>query len=226
MSISERLYIRWLPAEPSEPTSTLVLTTPGRHFPSGTGAGQRARPRAAHVARMGFAGRAVGTPTHGRWIHDISSRPAHPDDGADEGDVAPHPTRPDVELERGRMRHPDSGAMTEYEEAWKAVSVLPLGGPRAREGRRVAVWLERQQGAADKKGTIVRVGQYCQGIVREGTEVAVQRWQWTEVEGAWQKVGQVGDLAIPCDAAWSEVKEGDVVQRGGSTWDVREVAVW
>jgi hypothetical protein len=30
--ISVREYIRWLPDEPSEPTSTIVLTTPERRF--------------------------------------------------------------------------------------------------------------------------------------------------------------------------------------------------
>lgn len=30
--ISVREYIRWLPEEPSEPTSTIVLTTPNRLF--------------------------------------------------------------------------------------------------------------------------------------------------------------------------------------------------
>jgi hypothetical protein len=31
-SISVRKWIRWVPEEASEPTSTLVLTSPGRHF--------------------------------------------------------------------------------------------------------------------------------------------------------------------------------------------------
>lgn len=31
-SISLREYIRWLPGEPEEPTSTVVVTSPKRHF--------------------------------------------------------------------------------------------------------------------------------------------------------------------------------------------------
>ncbi|KAH9890124.1 hypothetical protein C8Q73DRAFT_706780 [Cubamyces lactineus] len=224
MSISERLYIRWVPEEPSEPTSTLVLTTPrNRHFVD-----LRLSSPSLAVLEWGFAGSSVGTPTHGKWIHEISSRTDCPESEADEGDMFPHPTLPDVELERGRMRHPDTGEIREYEEAWKAVSVIPGGGggpPRPlKEGERVSVWLEMRNDEAHRRGSVVRVGQYCQGIVRDGPTVSVQRWMWTD--GAWTKVAQVGDFDIPCAATWATFNEGETREHNGDIWEVKEVTIW
>ncbi|KAI0771101.1 hypothetical protein BD413DRAFT_604466 [Trametes elegans] len=217
MSITERLYIRWFPEDASEPTSTRVLTTPGRHFvdlrfylPSSP---------SPHLTELewGIAGRSVGTPTHGKWIHEISSRSAHPEDETDEGDMCPHPALPGVELERGRMRRPDSGVLTEYEEAWKPV-------PVDHAGDRTCVWLELRRDGPARRGAIVRVGQYCQGLVRDGERVSAQRWVRTAA-GVWEKVGQVGEDDIPCDAAWgAALEQGDTVERNGAVWDVNEVA--
>ncbi|OSD07630.1 hypothetical protein PYCCODRAFT_1456372 [Trametes coccinea BRFM310] len=232
MSISERLYIRWLPAEATEPTSTLVLTTPRGRFvdlrfllPSASPTESDASPALTSL-EWGFAGRSVGTLTHGKWIHEISSRTEHPEDEADEGDIFPHPTLPDVELERGRMRHPETGEVTEYEEAWKKIPVLPVGGPPSQEGRRVAVWLELQRRDPHRTGSIVRVGGYCQGILREGTSVSAQRWKWTG--DAWEMVGQVGDptAEMPCSMTWAEVPTGGFLSLGNSLWSFREVSFW
>ncbi|KAH9851617.1 hypothetical protein C2E23DRAFT_869287 [Lenzites betulinus] len=219
MSISERLYIRWLPDPASEPTSTLVLTAPRtRKFVDL----RLFTPTPFTALEWGIAGRSVGTPTHGKWVHEISSRTARPEDEADEGDMAPHPTLPGVELESGRMVHPGSGKVREYEEAWKAVPVLPVGG----EGERVAVLLEmRGEGVGGgRRGAVVRVGQVCQGIVRDGEEVSVQRWEWAE--GEWRETARIGRFEIPCDVTWAGVKEGDSVERGGVVWDVNEVALF
>ncbi|KAI0366680.1 hypothetical protein BV20DRAFT_638902 [Pilatotrama ljubarskyi] len=222
MSISERLYIRWFPDEASEPTSTLVLTTPSRRFVD-LRFFKSTDPSASPLTALewGFAGRSVGTPTHGKWIHEISSRTEHPEGEADEGDMFPHPTLPDVELERGSMVHPETGEVREYEEAWKAVPVLAVGGPH--DGKAVSILLEMRQDLLGRRGVIVRIGQYCQGIVRDGSKVSVQRWTWTD--GMWTKVGQVGDFDIPCDATWTKLEEGETVERGGAVWDVKEVSL-
>lgn len=134
--------------------------------------------------------------------------------------MAPHATLPDVEIERGSMAHLDTGEVREYEEAWRAVPILPDGS-----GKRTAVLLEIRRDDRDitRRGSVVRVGQYCQGIVRVDGVISVQRWLWTA--GTWTNVGQVGDFDIPCDATWGDVQEGDIVERGGAVWDVKEVAV-
>ncbi|OJT12811.1 hypothetical protein TRAPUB_10646 [Trametes pubescens] len=233
MSISERLYIRWFPDEASEPTSTLVLTTPNRHFvdlrfyksgPSPDDSTPSAE-RCFTALEWGIGGLSVGTPERGKWLHEISSRTEHPEKETDEGDMFPHPTMPDVALERGHMTHPDSGEMREYEEAWKSLPVLSVGGPHPE--KRVAVFLQMREdpvAGTTRRGAVVRIGQHCQGIVRDGKDVCVQRWSW--VDDGWKKVGQVGEFDIPCDSTWTNVREGDTVERGQVVWDVKEVALF
>lgn len=244
MSISERLYMQWvrinpfpqrteliyalvpnlyqLPDEASEPTSTIVLTTPNRRFVDLRFFKPPSSPTSPPFPALewGTAGYSAGTPTHGTWTHELSSRPTHPDGETDVGTMEPHPSLPDVEIERGRMAHLDTGEVRAYEEAWRAVPVLP-----DESGRRVAVLLEMRGGDGDgtRRGAVVRVGQFCQGIVRAGGVISAQRWLWTA--GAWAIVGQVGECDIPCDATWADVQEGDIVERGDAIWDVKEVAV-
>ena len=114
----------------------------------------------------GIGGRSVGTSSHGEWVHDIDSRTDNPDE-KDEGDMCPHSELSDVTLERGKMRHPASGEIREYEEGWKDLEILPVGG--SHKGERCSVVLETVSDATHSaetgRGLIVRVGQYCQGII-------------------------------------------------------------
>ena len=172
----------------------------------------------------GFAGRSVGTPTHGVWTHEVDSRTRHPErDAPDEGDTSPHPTMEGVTLEKGRMRHPESGEVREYEEAWRGVEVSAV------RGERVSVVLEMEMAASEERGVIVRVGQFCQGIVRVGDEIVVERWVWSDEEGVWARVARIGDAAatLPCDATWAEtVREGDKIARDGFVWSVTAAKAW
>ncbi|KAM5538588.1 hypothetical protein V8D89_007617 [Ganoderma adspersum] len=223
MSISERLYIRWFPDEASEQTSTLVLTARNRQFvdlrlfkpedPSGP----------FTLLEWGLAGRSVGTPSHGVWIHDIDSRTEHPHDETDEGDMFPQPEHPDVVLERGKMRHPESGEIREYEEAWKDPPVLAVAG------RRLSVVLETKPNASGARATgmVVRVGQFCQGILRVGAVIVVERWAWTE-DGGWELSARIGDgTDLPCDVTWDGgLAAGDECSRNGVSWIAKEVYTW
>ncbi|RPD77351.1 hypothetical protein L226DRAFT_610684 [Lentinus tigrinus ALCF2SS1-7] len=227
MSISERLYIRWLPDEASEPTSTLVLTAPNKQFVDLRLIKPSSPSEPYTTLDWGIGGRSVGTPGHGEWIHDIDSRTEEPE--ADAGDTFPHPTLPDVSLERGRMRHPESGEIREYEEAWKHIDIDPDPAGELHEGKRVSVFLEMDEEGAEggrRRGMISRVGQFCQGIVRDGKEVSVQRWARTDGED-WRKVAQIGDATMACEATWKEhLKEGDQVHHDGFVWTVKSVKVW
>ena len=157
----------------------------------------------------------------------VDSRSTHPAaEPPDEGDLRPHPTMADVELESGRMRHPESGVVREYEEAWRAVEVRGVPG----EERCVSVVLEIGLGegaeGASAKGMVVRVGQYCQGIVRIGSEVTVERWAWSE-ERKWVCVARIGSATLPCATTWmTSPKEGDRIECGGFTWNVSAVKTW
>ncbi|TBU37422.1 hypothetical protein BD309DRAFT_876479 [Dichomitus squalens] len=232
MSISERTHIRWLPDEASEPTSTLVLTAHNRQFVD-LRLVKPADPLAPFTCLdWGIGGRSVGILSHGEWIHDIDSRTENPDE-KDEGDMHPHPELPNVILERGKMRHLESGEIREYEEGWKDLVILPVGGPET--GRRTSVVLETAFDASDKsavagtrRGLIVRVGQFCQAILRDGPSIVVERWLWTADEG-WKMLARIGEGAhLPCDLTWSgeALASGDHCSKEGIPWVVKEVRVW
>lgn len=174
----------------------------------------------------GFGGRSVGKSPHGEWIHDIDSHTTEPE--SDSGVSSPHPTLPDVSLERGTMRHPGSGEMREYEEAWKHLDVLPVGpGGGVHEGQRVSVFLETGQAGDRRRGMVCRVGQFVQGIVRDGDDVSVQRWAWDEEEREWKPVARIGHAAMACDVTWKdEVNDGDIIVRDGVEWTVKALRVW
>lgn len=219
------VHTHQLPDEPTEPTSTLVLTSVDKRFvdlrllkPSDTSSGYP-------TLEWGIGGRSVGTPTHGKWMHDIDSRTMNPE--PDEGELSPHPTLPDVTIERGTMGHPESGELREYEEAWKDIPALPVkcGGPH--DGKIVTVLLESGGAGTARWGMICRVGQYVQGIVRDGQSVSVQRWAWSEGAREWKKVAQIGDASMVCDVTWNESLQGigKTFTRDGYTWRKTSTAV-
>ncbi|KAH6634746.1 hypothetical protein B0J18DRAFT_486921 [Chaetomium sp. MPI-SDFR-AT-0129] len=151
MDISIRESIRWFPDEASEPTSTIVLTTPARRFVdlrilketeargADTGdAGVVSDPNLP-LTRLDWA--IAGTssvdpphttdnstnPTqHGRWAHWIDSRLAECDGVVDEGDMVTDPTNPALTIETGRMVNPATGLVTEYEEIWRSEGILDV----------------------------------------------------------------------------------------------------
>ncbi|KAH6632445.1 hypothetical protein F5144DRAFT_593212 [Chaetomium tenue] len=153
--ISIRESIRWLPDEASEPTSTIVLTTPNRRFvdlrilKSDSSASATAVPP-DHVtlplSRLDWA--IAGTSSssvipsrqepgkeirHGQWAHWIDSRAADCDGVVDEGDMFDDPSDASLTLETGRMLNPATGVETDYEEVWRSDPIqtvpAPGGGP-------------------------------------------------------------------------------------------------
>ena len=133
----------------------------------------------------------------------------------------PQPEHPDVVLERGKMRHPESGEIREYEEAWKDPPVLAV------DGRCASIVLETKPNASGAKGMVVRVGQFCQGICRVGAVVVVERWAWTE-NGGWELSARIGDgTDLPCDVTWDGgLAAGDECTRNGVSWIAKEVYTW
>ena len=138
--------------------------TPG----SGSGSGG-----AGGASRLywGFAGTSWSpTPTSGRWEHEIDSRAADGHDPVvDEGSLEVLENG-DV-LERGQMVDPDRPALgcCDYEELWRD-EVL------AGAGQRVSIVLE----TAD--GIVVRVGRWCQGILKKEAREAMEEEEEEEEE--------------------------------------------
>ncbi|KAM0324879.1 hypothetical protein ACHAQA_007845 [Verticillium albo-atrum] len=227
-SISIREGIRWLPAEMSEPTSTVVLTSPERRFvdirvlyPAGATPAEDIAP----IERLDWAiaGTSSSTPrggpgeTHGVWRHWIDSRTTATEDLADEGDMAPM----DAErtLETGRMVNPDTGIDTPYEEVWRDPSVSGVEGRKAK--CYVLVW---DEGPA-ARGMVIKLGRWCQGIIRDGDDVRAERWEWRAGPG-WRRSKRVGDgTGMPCGVLLErdvKLERGNKFEHEGRRWVVAE----
>ncbi|KAL2165834.1 hypothetical protein VTG60DRAFT_3739 [Thermothelomyces hinnuleus] len=191
--ISIREYIRWLPEEPSEPTSTIVLTTPNRLFVDlrilkpAAGDGDSRNDVNLPLSRLDWA--IAGTSSssnaipsrgsedpgqqqlvrHCRWKHWIDSRTADCDGVADEGDVFDNPSDPGLELERGRMVNPATGVKTDYEEAWRSEPIERVPGPT--EGGAVSCLALRMADEDDGTG-----GRGSAGRVRRGLLVRLGQY--------------------------------------------------
>jgi hypothetical protein len=92
--------------------------------------------------------------------------------------------------------------------------------------------LQHENAARQSRGTVIRVGQFCQGVLRVGDEFAAERWEWTE-QGGWRKVFASGSskLNMPCDVACHlavrKLRVGNEVVYGpGEIWQCVEEEQW
>lgn len=137
-------------------------------------------------------------------------------------------SRPDgTTLETGRMVNPATGKETDYEELWRdePVQTVPvLSG--SQQGGLICVVLElRDDNNPGKRGMVVRLGQYCQALVRDGNEVMVERIKWDGDEGRWVRLVKIGEGEPPTEwAAYfgHEAVVEDEVKVGGDVWRVVE----
>ncbi|KAK4239005.1 hypothetical protein C8A03DRAFT_14559 [Achaetomium macrosporum] len=240
--ISIREYIRWLPDEPSEPTSTVVLTTPERRFvdirvlkePSSPGDASDA---VLPLSRLDWAiagtseSSLINGTRHGRWHHWIDSRRKSTEGLVDEGDMFDHPSDPALTVERGRMVNPLTGAETDYEELWRSEPVEATPGP---DRASVTCLALQWQGAEDgdspgkvRRGLVVRLGQYCQAFARDGDDITVERLKWDARRQMWARQVRIGKQELPLEVAtYFAPATGidDEVKVGGVIWKVVERA--
>ncbi|PON26587.1 hypothetical protein TGAM01_v204597 [Trichoderma gamsii] len=156
-SLSFRKFIRWLPDEASEPTSTLVLTSPEKRFvdirvllPDGKNSladNDETLPLSRlDWAMAGFSSSDVISDGHSlsQWKHWIDSRAV--DAPPDEGHMYAQPDGLST-LEKGHMTNPATGKDTEYEEMWYDPPAKKTGGDKV-----VCVVLVMEDEKAGKKG--------------------------------------------------------------------------
>ena len=144
-------------------------------------------------------------------------------------------------LEKGTMKHPETGKESDYEELWGDVQV-----ERVEEGKEnVCVVLRLENEEKGLKGLVVRVGGWCQGMLRGMEEVAVERWRckdsrtmdgWSDggvpeervEEEGWQRITRLGDGEMPCNSAFNVqgLREGAKVKARDVEWEVLEVLTW
>ncbi|CAG1961669.1 unnamed protein product [Fusarium graminearum] len=230
-TISIRKFIRWLPDEPSEPTTTLVITSPRlkrfvdlRILLPDNGSTDQNDILPFSRLDWAIAGTTVSTQkpdpsgaltSHSTFIQWISSREL----GNDAGFMYPQPGE-DLTLEKGSMVNPDTGIDTAYEELWHdATPTAVPGEPDVR-----ALVLQTEDEEKGVRGCVVRLGRYAQGLIRVGEKIALERWEWTE--GGWKRTVRMGDEELPIEKILGEetLDEDDSVDVSGRTWKVIEAS--
>lgn len=126
-------------------------------------------------------------------------------------------------LEKGRMVNPETGVVGEYEEVWRDVKVLAADGAVEGGGRRVCTVMLLNDEQREARGMVIRLGQFCQGVLRIGERFSLERWLWGEGEG-WQRDARIGEFLVPCGVATSgKMPEvGGRVEYGEFVWEVAE----
>lgn len=125
------------------------------------------------------------------------------------------------------MINPETGKFTPYEEKWADVALKSTTGRE--DGKVECAVLELCSEEHSARGLVVRVGQYCQGIVRVGEQVAVERWVWDAETGfTWKRRVRMGDLFLPCGVVVGEPERlelGGEIRYGEQVWRVVELEV-
>lgn len=95
----------------------------------------------------------------------------------------------------------DDGKVKEYEEVWRDPEVSP----------RISTVLVLEEDAGKSfgiestadtaKGTIVRVGNYCQGIMKEKGKITCERWTLEAGAKEWRRIFRIGEGVLPCRVA-------------------------
>ena len=117
------------------------------------------------------------------------------DEVKDEGDMYPQDNG--EVLEYGAMVNPEKGIVEKYEECW-----VDLEPKRVGTEERLKCWALKMEEKGEEgevvRGMIVRIGEYIQGVVRRGGEVAVGRWVWSEGKD-WERLVGIGKLDVPAE---------------------------
>lgn len=133
------------------------------------------------------------------------------------------------------MVNPATNRMTKYEEYWADFPV-EMTEPSKR-GKRWCVVLVLDDAANDVRGMVIRVGQWCQGIIKARGEVSVERWVWRAERGVkgvlsgkgdWERVVKLGRLFLPCALTFMPqgVLRESKITYGDYRWEVKELLSW
>jgi hypothetical protein len=223
---------------PSEPTSTIVLTSPQNRFvdirlllplggDDGGGGGGGGAAITHDWAKLDWAIAGTSsrdttqTPVKATFKHWVDSRYVDADNATDEGLMRPSETDPTEVIESGEMVNFATGRVEQYEECW--VDGLPSG--EGEDGDiAVAGWvLVYEEG--DKRGMMVRIGERVQGCLRIGEQTDDTGFgavRWTHVPGSSEKghtVAAMGLVSWFPEKGLDGLKDGDIVTSSmGQKW--------
>lgn len=141
----------------------------------------------------------------------------------DEGDMYPQPDG--RTLEKGSMVNPSTGKLTDYQEMWRDLDPVATIH-EDRDEVKACVVLMLEDNAHKAKGMVVRVGQFCQGVLRIGHRFSLERWDWKGKEEGWKRAVRIGDFWLPCGVATEEgtLKMDGEVKYGEFVWKVVELS--
>lgn len=147
-----------------------------------------------------------------QFVHWIDSRTSAPENATDEGDMYPQPDG--TTLEKGSMLNPDTGIVTAYEEVWDDDNILST------DVAQVCVVLKYEN--SDGRGLVVKLGKYCQGFMKIGEHISLERWEWNDQVVC---VVKIGTDELPCKLAMQKnYKVGEEVIVADRCWTVVEIA--
>lgn len=221
-TISERKHYRLIPGEPEEPTSTIVLTSKDSYFVDVRILCEKLEEEKSQEANTqnclawAFAGTSNTTLTkdssmqlsHTVWDHWIDSRTNNPD--PDEGDMWVQPNGDT--LERGKDSDPVTGKETEYEELWHDLQVEAFG----KKHNRSSLVMRADEPERNIRGMVIKIGSWCEGILKVKDELTVERWEWKPTDCAsdlattensrgkertrndWIRTFKIGQGTLPC----------------------------
>ncbi|KAK9780675.1 hypothetical protein SCAR479_01861 [Seiridium cardinale] len=156
---------------------------------------------------------------HVRWQHSIDSAGSFSTEGADmyllsNGDVMEVGT---VELK---------GKVHMFKEYW----IKPRA--EARQLPCIVVETEGRQHEDEVQGMVIRIGDFCQGILQDknGCQISLERWELASTDAGWRKdtrsnTGPANAAAI-MPSRWiieADRKVGESVIINGRKWEVAEV---
>mgnify|MGYP004510062419 CR=1 FL=1 len=134
-------------------------------------------------------------------------------------------------LEHGFAFHPHLGRVAGHEEGWRDVDARSTSP----SGSKISVLLRCRDDERGVRGVVVRVGQFCQGIVMVADEVATERWEF-QIDGdkelleekRWNRTARTGDFFLPCAVTFRPevLGLGGSVRCRGFEWVVEEVWEW
>ncbi|KAF2843277.1 hypothetical protein M501DRAFT_994147 [Patellaria atrata CBS 101060] len=253
-NVSKRKWINWHPTTPEtreELTSTLVLTSRRDIFVdvrlyTSSNSGDQAPESDSNLysgVEWAFAGTARskdlddGT-RHCQWSHWVDSKvPLAEEPPVDQGVMTDFEGNEMLQLEKGEMANPATGVVSPYEELWEDVAIEPV---EAEPYLRCVVLVTESTESATR-GVVIRLGRFCQGILKIGEDTTVERWEWNLYgrepnpnenkagNGVWRQV-RYGQHSLPCAVATSDdVKLGQSVKFGAPRelrWVVHDVYDW
>jgi hypothetical protein len=188
-----------------------------------------------------FSGQSHATPAKGKepgfskWEHWLDSKTGW-DEPPEEDEGLMYPQDDGRTLEKGGSVNPDTGEENTYEEMWRDVKIGKSSTWPSNNWCCVTLVLEQPE--KKSRGSIMRLGSYCQGVKKVGEEFCAERWKYEYPDeckgGKWCLLARVGKGKVGCEVLFSKDNEdekelGEMIKVGkrldiaGDEWKVTEV---